>query len=246
MYTDVVDLREFYLTGLGQAVRRLLRTRLQSIWPHMRGERILALGYGTPLLRGGLDDGALVTAMMPAAQGVAFWPREGPNVSSLVDINNLPLPDDSVDRVILIHALEGSSDPNGLLREAWRVLRSGGRMLVIVPNRRGLWAHSDQTPFGNGQPYSTSQAKEALDEQGFLVDRQWQALFMPPSQSRLLLSLSEVFEKYGEKLCPGFGGVLLLEAGKQLYVPLLTKTRSRQRLVLPLQIPTIHNPFPAS
>ncbi len=246
MYTDVVDLREFYLSPLGQTVRRLLRARLAQVWPHLRGERVLALGYGTPLLRPLLEEAGAVTAMMPAAQGVAFWPREGPNLSTLADVDNLPLPDNSIDRVILMHALEGAASPHGILREIWRVLKSGGRILTIVPNRRGLWAHSDRTPFGSGQPYSSFQIKDTLRDQGFLVDRMWRSLYLPPSQSRLVLSLADILEKYGEKLFPGFGGVLVLEAGKQLYAPFLTKPKpASHRLVLPLQMPVPSEPLPS-
>jgi SAM-dependent methyltransferase len=245
MHTDIVDLREFYLTALGQTVRRLLRSRLTQIWPNLRGESVLALGYGTPLLRPLLDEASVLIGMMPATQGVAYWPREGPNRSCLVDSNNLPLPDASIDRVILLHALEGSSDPHGMMREVWRVLKSGGRVLMMVPNRRGFWAHSDATPFGNGQPYSASQLRDTLRDHGFLVERTWRALYLPPSQSRLLLPLADMLEKYLERLFPGFGGLLLMEAGKQLYAPLLTKSKATgRRLVLPLQLPVSAGPLP--
>jgi SAM-dependent methyltransferase len=245
MYTDIVDLREFYLTGLGQTVRRLLRAKLGQIWPNLRGERLLALGYGTPLLRPLLGDAAVLIGMMPATQGVAYWPREGPNRSCLVDSNNLPLADASIDRVILLHAMEGSTDANLMLREVWRVLKSGGRILVMVPNRRGVWAHSDNTPFGNGQPYSASQLRSMLRDHGFLVERSWQALYLPPSQSRLILSMADVLEKYLEKLFPGFGGLLLMEAGKQLYAPLAAKSKvAGRRLVLPLPLSVPTDPLP--
>jgi SAM-dependent methyltransferase len=138
MHTDIIDLREFYLSPLGDVVRRVLRAQLASIWPSVRGERILAFGYGTPLLRPLLGEAEGLIAMMPAAQGVAYWPREGPNMSCLVDSHDLPLPDSSVDRIILFHALEVENEPSGLLRELWRVLKSNGRMLVITPNRHGL------------------------------------------------------------------------------------------------------------
>lgn len=246
MHNDVLDLREFYLSPMGQAVRRLLRARLRDVWPNLRGERVVALGYGAPLLRPFLGEAESLTSMMPAEQGVAYWPREGPNVSCLVDTKNLPLQDNSVDRLILMHALEGESDPHALLSEAWRVLKSNGRLLLFVTNRRGMWAHNDHTPFGTGQPYSGFQIKVRLREQGFLIDRQWNALYMPPSQSRLLLSLADRFEKYGQILFPGFGGLLLVEAGKQLYAPIATKSRySERRLVLPLVSPVGARPVPA-
>ncbi len=244
MYTDVVDLREFYLTPLGHAVRRIIQMRLRYIWPNLRGERMLTLGYGVPFIRPFLAETDGLYAFMPAAQGVAYWPREGPNISCLVETDRLPLADQSVDRIILIHALEGDPAPHNMLRETWRVLKNGGRMLLIVPNRRGLWAHSDRTPFGTGQPYSAFQIKDTLRDHGFLADRSWQSLYMPPSSSRLMLSLVDVFEKYGAKLFPGFGGLLLIEAGKQLFGPAAIQTKSQtRRMVVPLPMPT---PFPAS
>lgn len=245
MHTDVVDLREFYLSALGQTVQRLLRTRLRRIWPNVRGEKVVALGYGPPLIRPFLEEAGALAAMMPAQQGVAYWPREGPNISCLADTDNLPLADGSIDRGILIHMLEGTADVHALLREVWRVLKSGGRILMVVPNRRGFWAHSDRTPFGTGQPYSAFQIKDTLRDHGFLVDRTFRALYMPPSQSRLILSLADAFERYGEKLFPGFGGLLMLEAGKQIHAPILTKSKLlKHRLVLPLPLPT-PNPVPA-
>ena len=237
MFTDIVDLRDFYQTPLGLMARRFLRAQLRDLWPQMRGERVLILGYGAPLLRDLSQQAAALYAFMPAAQGVSFWPRDGPNISCLVEIDNLPLPDNSIDRVIALHALEGLSEPGPLLQEVWRVMKSGGRFLTIVPNRHGLWANSDHTPFGNGQPYSPSQIKTALHNQGFLIERVRHALYVPANISRIGLSLANKIEKYAVRLFPGFGGVLLVESSKQLYAPLPLKVR-RSRLVLPLSLPT--------
>ena len=244
MFTDIVDLRDFYQSPLGLMARRLVRARVAEMWPSMTGERVLLLGYGAPLLRPLAAQAAAIYAFMPAAQGVSYWPREGPNVSALVEIDNLPLADNSIDRVITLHALEGMAEPNILLGEVWRVMKSGGRFMTIVPNRRGLWAHSDRTPFGHGQPYSPSQIKDALHRQGFLIERVRQALFAPPVVSRLGLSLADGIEKYASWLFPGFGGLLLAEASKQLYAPLAPKTSLRHRLVLPLAMPS-SGPLPA-
>jgi hypothetical protein len=191
------------------------------------------------LLRSFLQQSDAVYAFMPAIQGVSYWPREGPNVSALVDIGHLPLPDNSIDRVICLHALEGVADPDAMLREIWRVMKSGARQLTIVPNRLGLWAHSDRTPFGNGQPYSLSQIKKALHQQGFLIERARHALYAPPSGSRLNLSMVDRVEKLAGLLFPAFGGLLLLESSKQLYAPTMVKTGLRHRLVLPLQMPPV-------
>ncbi|MDD3182509.1 MAG: methyltransferase domain-containing protein [Alphaproteobacteria bacterium] len=245
MSLDVADLREFYISPLGRLVRRLLREKLALIWPDLRGESVLALGYGTPLLRPWLGTVEQVLAMMPDAQGVAYWPREGPNVACLADLRNLPLPDASVNRIILLHALETALDPDAVLDEVWRILKPNGQALVIVPNRRGLWAHSEATPFGAGQPYSKTQLKSLLRKQGFLTERSWYALFMPPLVSRLSMALASLFEKYGPRVCPAFGGVLVMEASKQIYAPTMVKARTvGRRLILPMPFPS--SPVPTN
>ena len=140
MTTDIVDLRAFYLSPLGHATRRLLRQKLLQLWPDLRGMNLLALGFATPVLRPWLGQTDGVFALMPAAQGVVYWPKEGPNRTALADPLDLPLPDNSIDRVLLLHAMESAEDSSALLREVWRVLKSGGRMIAVVPNRRGIWA----------------------------------------------------------------------------------------------------------
>ena len=75
-------------------------------------------------------------AFMPAAQGVVKWPSAAPSLTSLVHETLLPLPDASVDRVLAVHALEMTVHGPDLLREVWRVLASGGKLLLVVPNRR--------------------------------------------------------------------------------------------------------------
>ena len=55
------------------------------------------------------------------------------------DPAHLPLPAACVDGVVLHHALETSSDRRGALREAARVLRPGGRLLILGINPFSLW-----------------------------------------------------------------------------------------------------------
>jgi len=246
MSIDIVDLREFYISQLGRTVRKFLRHRLRCLWPSLGGEKILAVGYAAPLLRPLLEEAERLLVMMPAEQGVAYWPKEGPNMACLVSLQDLPLEDESVDRVIMLHSLETAPEPETLLHEVWRVLKGNGRVLVIVPNRRGLWAHCDSTPFGTGRPYSAPQLKEALREQGFLVERIQHSLFLPPLETRLVLLLSGVMEKTGYWLLPGFGGVLIAEASKQIYAPMLAKAHTgRNRIVFPLPFPVPSGSAPA-
>lgn len=228
MFTDVAELREFYTGALGRLARRQVRRQVRALWPDVRGQRVLALGYATPLLRPLMDEAERVLALMPARQGVISWPKEGPNRTALVDETALPLPDASMDRVLLVHAVECAADPDLLLEEAWRVLVGNGRLMVIVPNRSGLWAQSDATPFGHGAAFSARQLKTLLKEHQFIPERNTRALFTPPSGAAFWLRTAPLWERLGQQWCGALAGVHIVEASKQLYAP----TGSRARTML--------------
>jgi SAM-dependent methyltransferase len=219
MWTDVVDLRDFYSGALGQVARWAIRARLREMWPDIARQRVLGLGYTTPFLRPFLGEAERVLALMPAAQGVLPWPPEGPNLSALVEETELPLPDLSMDRVLLVHALEHTEALRPFLREVWRVMAGGGRLIIVVPNRRGIWARLDRTPFGLGEPYTAGQISRLLRDNLFTPLATRSALFIPPFGSRLFLSSAAAWERIGERWFNRFAGVVMIEAGKQIYAP---------------------------
>ena len=235
MFADVVDLREFYGTRLGQVARRMVGRRIRLLWPDLTGVRLLGLGYATPYLRPFLGEAERVMALMPAAQGVLHWPSEGPNRVILGDEGELPLPDFSIDRVLLIHGLEFSEQVRPLLKEIWRVLAGGGRVLAVVPNRRGIWARIDGTPFGQGHPYTPSQLSRLLRDENFTPERSAAALYVPPTRSRTMLSSAGAFEGIGERWFTTFAGVVIVEATKEIYArPIAVQKVRRRTVYLPM------------
>ena len=219
MFTDVAELREFYSSPLGQLAQRWLRRRVRTLWPSLRGQTVLALGYATPLLSPWLDEAERVIAFMPGAQGVVHWPREAPNRTALVEETALPLLDASVDRVILLHLVECAPHLDLMMQEIWRVLRSGGRLMTIAPNRSGFWAQSDATPFGHSSAFSASQLKALLRRHYFIPEQQSRALFFPPSAAAFWMGTAALWERIGPRWLSPFAGVHLIEADKQLYAP---------------------------
>ena len=117
---------------------------------------------------------------MPAHQGVITWPAGGPYRAALVQDHNLPVCDESADLVFAVHSLEMSEATHELLREIWRILSPEGHLVMIVPNRRGVWARIDNTPFGHGRPYSRGQLDRLLVGSMFEPLTWKHALFMPP------------------------------------------------------------------
>lgn len=217
MAGDVVDLRDFYETPLGRTARRMIGRRVHELWPDLAGQRVLGLGFATPYLRPYIAAAERVMAMMPASQGVLAWPPEGPGRVALAEELALPLPDRAIDRLLLIHCLETTDNERALMREAWRVLADGGRLLVVAPNRRSLWARLDSTPFGTGRPYTTNQLGRLLRDTMFMPVQTRSALVMPPFAWRVMMRAAPAWEKLGRNWLPNFAGVHLVEATKQLY-----------------------------
>jgi SAM-dependent methyltransferase len=230
MYTDVVDLRDFYETSLGQVATRMLRRRIRLMWPSVRGTSLVGLGYATPYLRPYLGEAERVVSLMPAAQGVLSWPKDGPNLTALVEESELPFQDSSIDRLLLVHALECADQVRVMLGEVWRVLAGGGRILVVVPNRRGIWARLDRTPFGAGHPYTHGQLSRLLRDAAFTPVASAAALFVPPTTSRMVLSAAGAWEGVGARWFTSFAGVVVIEATKQIYAKAAPSRESRRRL----------------
>jgi SAM-dependent methyltransferase len=239
MAPDVIDLQAFYASALGQVARRILSARLRSIWPDVRGLAVAGIGYAPSYLSLFREEAERVVAFMPAAQGACVWPRQGPCAAALVDPGLLPVGDASLDRILVVHALETFGNPRDLLSEAWQALKPGGRLLVVVPSRRGLWARLDTTPFGQGQPFSRAQLTGLLREAMFTPELWTEALFVPPFHRALILRLAIPFERAGHALSLPFAGLHLIEAVKQVYRVLpVTRPRAGRARFVPALAPT--------
>jgi SAM-dependent methyltransferase len=233
MQHDVLELRNFYHRPLGGIVRRVLTQRLRVRWRSAQGSRLVGLGFAVPYIGMFRGEASHVAALMPANQGALVWPSSGPVQSIMVDEGMLPLPDASVDLLLCVHCLEVSERAGPLLREMWRVLAPEGKLLIVVPNRRGLWARFDTTPFGHGRPYSRAQLEELLNVAMFTPLVWTSALFMPPLDRQWLVRWATVFERVGARLWPAFAGVVIVEARKELMalMPKGLPAKRRIRLV---------------
>ena len=229
---DVVELRAFYDTALGEVARRLVSRLVRTRWQDHAGLRVLGLGYATPYLDGFREKAQRVLAFMPATQGVVHWPPDGRSASALVEPSMTPLPDASMDRILIVHALETDEHPHDLLEEIWRILAPGGRVLIVAPSRTGLWARVDTTPFGQGHPYSRGQLQQLLQEAQFLPLYWDEALYVPPFQRASLLRSAPAFERIAGRFSLPGGGVHIVEATKQLYRPVMRRAVRR----LPIEL----------
>jgi SAM-dependent methyltransferase len=209
-------------------IGRVLRAR----WDSCARLSILALGFGCPYLDRFRDEAQRALAFMPAEQGVVNWPSGGRSAAALVAPDMLPLPDASIDRALVIHGLETAEHPGAVLEEVWRVLTPGGRLIVVAPSRRGVWARADGTPFGQGQPYSKGQLRELMRDALFSPIFWGEALYAPPFRRRFFIRSAPAIERLGAAIGLPFAGVLIVEATKQVYRPVGVRRVAQSEVVV--------------
>ncbi|QXT41474.1 class I SAM-dependent methyltransferase [Gymnodinialimonas ceratoperidinii] len=236
MHLDVIDLRQFYYrTRLGRIAQKAVRERMLGMWPSAKGETVVGYGFAVPLLRPYLAEAQRVIGVMPAQQGVMPWPAGQDNVSVLCREGLWPVQTGQADKLVCLHGLETSEHPASVLEECQRVLAPEGRAIFVVPNRMGLWARRDGTPFGFGRPYSLGQLEAQLEAFDFIPQRHAAALFALPSPKRFWLRSADMLESLGTTLSRNrAGGVILIEVTKR--IPARRKPGLAERVRRPLSV----------
>jgi SAM-dependent methyltransferase len=225
-HQDEPSAAAFYASPRGIVAAGAIAQRLAAIWPDLSGLCVLGVGYPAPFLH------LWRSQAYRCLNATAVQHGAPPAVSCSVDPMRLPFPDLVFDRILVIHGVEPYGNDARLLREVWRVLKDDGRILVVAPNRMGLWAHVDSTPFGQGHPYSQGQIERLLASGMFRPERRDRALFTPPTNLRLVLGATRFLERAGHALAPQLAGVTLTEAVKDVYAAVPAAGVVRRRVVV--------------
>jgi SAM-dependent methyltransferase len=213
MGDEVHGLTKFYTTTRGSGGRAAVAERLaHDVAIAARARPCSESAMPGPISDLWRDEASRCIALTPAQLGPPGRRRaRRPGGGG----GRLPFPDLCFDRILLVHGLEMAENARRLLREIWRVLKDDGRLLVVAPNRRGLWAHAEHTPFGHGQPYSPGQVTRLLERHMFRVEQRDSALYVPPFAP--FLRAGAAWERSGRALWPSrYAGLAIVEAEKDL------------------------------
>jgi SAM-dependent methyltransferase len=222
MRPSVSELHAWYAALEGRRVARTLAALVAGVVRPSPSARFLAVGYPTPLLHG-LDPARFgrIAIAMPHQQGAHRWPARRGNLVAEVDPFRLPWEAGLFDTALLVHTLE-HGDSRRQLREIWRVLAPAGELVVLVPNRLGLWTHFEENPFGQGRPFTHGQLERLLDGAMFEPVAQRTAIPVPPVGA---------WRAVGAAIGPfarGLGGVRLALARKSDGLRPVAATRARR------------------
>jgi SAM-dependent methyltransferase len=147
----------------------------------------------------------------------------------LTDFTALPFPANSIDLLVLPHALEFSADPHAALREVERVLVPEGRVLICGLNPASLWGWRQQRSrwwqrWGGGVAFMP----EWGDLIGYWRLRDWLRLlsfevevgrfgcYRPALNSPDWLRRWEWMDRLGSRWWPIFGAAYFLVATKRV------------------------------
>ncbi len=147
----------------------------------------------------------------------------------MADFAALPFPANSLDLVLLPHALEFNVDPHTALREVERVLVPEGRVVISGFNPASLWGLRQRRAhlyrrFGAGQLF----LPEAGDSIGYWRMRDWLRLlgfevevgrfgcYRPAVSSEKWLQRFEWMDRAGDRWWPILGAVYFLVAVKRV------------------------------
>ncbi len=234
-YTSIA---EWYQTPLGQFLFDELREKLESTLTTTFGYYALQIGCVSESQQ--LLEGCRVKHhfnLDRAGQAADLHAR-----SAL-----LPVANDSVDLVVVMHHLSESQAPHALLREISRILIPEGRLIIIDFNPLSLWglrhffqSWLEQLPW-TGHYYTARRLTDWMQLLGFDREKQLKVGYLPPLQRPGLLKHLSWLEKGMRKWLTFSSALNVLVYDKNITPITPVRHRWVTRKILPAKVtrPTV-------
>lgn len=150
--------------------------------------RILDVGCGTGANLDELARFGRVEGVDPDPAAVEFAGRAGGPPITQAGGDDLPFPDEAFDVVTLLDVIEHAPDDTVVLREAARVLRPDGVMLLTVPAYTWMWGAQDVISHHHRR-YTAPRLRTSLGRAALKVERTtyFNTLLFPPIAAVRLL-----------------------------------------------------------
>lgn len=199
-------------TPLGQALLEIEQQLLEPVLARTFGYHILQLGSSN---RSMLDES-------PIGHKILFTPALSPESKTPVASNEaLPLSSESVDAVLIHHALDFTPDSYRLLREATRVVMPGGRILIMGFNPLSTWGVRKLFHWRKQLPWSarfisSTRVTDWLKLLDFKIDKVSHGGFLLPINHAKIVGSGERLNAIGNFTIPQMGAVYFIVACKQV------------------------------
>jgi SAM-dependent methyltransferase len=221
----------WFQTPLGQFLLQQERLQLQHLLKRRFGYHLLQLGCAETLLHD----------LSPMGHRFSFCPHADTATihTACARGEALPLASESVDQVLLHHALDFSGDRHQLLREAARVLIAGGSLVIIGFNPFSTWGLRAALPGRlirrspwNATPLGTHRLTDWLKLLDFQVEHVRYGAYALPVNSESCIRWSSWLAPFASRLNWPTGGFYVIQARKQV-IPLTPVQRHWRKLPVP-------------
>lgn len=216
----IVELQRWFDTDVGQYALKWEQQKIDSLVADVFGYRAIQVGMPKVNL--------LAQNRMPFKAYAGQVPLDNTTHSDwksyvVAEPEYLPFDADSIDLLILPHALECSTDQHTLLREAQRVLVPEGRLVISGFNPISLWGFRHHLPFGQkwlptcpNSDVAPQKLKDWLRLLSFEIDRGHFGCYTPALQTQKWLDRFMFMEAAGDRWWPIFGAVYVVSAVKKV------------------------------
>lgn len=156
----------FWNTASDDIVMAVLTPALRRLAAGGRPLRMLDVGCGPGNTLRRLAPWGRAFGAEYSEVGLAVARRRGLTRLVAADSVRLPFPAESMDVVLALDVIEHVADDAAALREAHRLLRPGGLLLLTVPAFMALWRSHDEL-YGHHRRYSKAGLLSAVGAAGF-------------------------------------------------------------------------------
>lgn len=202
------------------------------------GESVLDIGCGTGIYTlAAARHGAWVAGIDPSFEMLLAAQKKLENEGHparlvVASAEALPFRAERFDLLLGITSLCFVSQPESALAEDWRVLKSGGRLVLGELNCHSPWAWMrklkglfKESIYNRAHFWDREDLIGLLTRQEFRVDEMKALIYFPPTNSRLFLRTYFLFERIGKRFFPEMGAFVTIGA---------SKTTSNRRTGLPI------------
>ncbi|SIS76700.1 class I SAM-dependent methyltransferase [Neptunomonas antarctica] len=211
------SLKRWFSTDLG---KEFLQTEQQVL------DRLLPGLYGVHLAQIGVDPTVNLVAQSSVAHTFVIYHKLelGMQKNSIIaQSTELPLEHNSVDVVLLHHALDFTSSPHQVVREAARILRPGGHLLIVNFNPVSWWGISRLWTCKKNEPIWQKahflSHHRLIDWINLLELTELQTVsdyFLPSYESSGVRRRFNWLQAFGRKSLPRFGAFNVILARKDI------------------------------
>lgn len=180
------------------------------------------------------------------------YPVSGLGHALVSEPDYLAVANERIDTLILHHVLEFSANPHQVLREAQRVMSSGGQLFVIGFNPWSLWSLRKYFSFSSIAPWrgnylTCSRVSDWLRLLDFQIQNRQFGLFHFPVNNERLITSCHTLERVGQKYNCFLGGFYVMVARKQVagLTPLRSEKIKKRIIPFPVTEPTTRSLKPS-